>query len=105
MAAVDFTTVEVWASSGLTTFYLLFAMELNTRKVHFAGSSVRPNEAWMTQAARELTNHFDGFLLNTNYLIMNRDAKFCESFRAFLSDEGVKPVRPLPRSPNLNAHL
>ena len=45
MAAVDFTTVEVWTSRGLTTFYLLFAMELNTRKVHFAGCSVYPNEA------------------------------------------------------------
>ena len=105
LAAIDFTTVETWISSGLTTFYLLFAMELNTRKVHFAGCSVHPNEAWMKQTARELTNHFDGFLLNTNYLIMDRDTKFCESFRAFLSDEGVKPVRLPPRSPNFNAHL
>ncbi len=84
MAAVDFTTVEVWTSSGLKTFYLLFAMELKTRKVHFAGCSVQPNEAWMRQTARELTNHFDGFLLNTNYLSMDRDTNFCESFRAFL---------------------
>ena len=73
MAAVDFTTVEIWTSSGLTTFYLLFAMELSTRKVHLAGCTVHPNEAWMKQTARELTNHFDGFLLNTNYLIMDRD--------------------------------
>ena len=105
MAAVDFTTVEIWTSSGLTTFYLLFAMELSTRKVHLAGCTVHPNDAWMKQTARELTNHFDGFLLNTNYLIMDRDTKFCDSFRGFLSDEGVKPVRLPPRSPNLNAHL
>ena len=75
MAAVDFTTVEVWTSRGLTTFYLLFAMELNTRKVHFAGCSVHPNEAWMKQTARELTNHFDGFLLTSKYLIMDRDCE------------------------------
>ncbi len=105
IAAVDFTTVEIWTSSGLTTFYLLFAMELSTRKVHLAGCTVHPNDAWMKQTARELTNHFDGFLLNTNYLIMDRDTKFCDSFRGFLSDEGVKPVRLPPRSPNLNAHL
>ena len=36
---------------------------------------------------------------------MDRDTKFCESFRVFLSDEGVKPLRLPPRSPNLNAHL
>ena len=98
IAAVDFTTLEVWTSSGLRTYYLLFAMELNTRKVYFAGCSVQPNEAWMKQIARELTNHFDGFLLNSKYVIMDRDAKFCESFRLFLGDEGVKPLRLPPRS-------
>ena len=30
---------------------------------------------------------------------------FCESFRAFLSDEGGKPMRLLARYPKLNAHL
>jgi hypothetical protein len=56
-------------------------------------SWLHPFHAPVKQTARELTNHFDGFLLNTNYLIMDRDTKFCESFRAFLSDEGVKPVQ------------
>ena len=59
----------------------------------------------MKQTARELTNHFDGFLLHSKYLITDRDAKFCESFRRYLSDQGVKPLRLPPRSPNLNAHL
>ena len=59
----------------------------------------------MKQTARELTNHFDGFMLHSKYLIMDRDAKFCESFRVYLSDQGVKPLRLPPRSPNLNAHL
>ena len=36
---------------------------------------------------------------------MDRDTKFCESFRALLSNEDVKPVRLPPRSPNMNAHL
>ena len=36
---------------------------------------------------------------------MDRDTKFCESFRAFLSNEDVRPVRLPPRSPNMNAHL
>ena len=55
--------------------------------------------------ARELTNHEDGFLNGKRYLIMDRDTKFCESFRAFLSKEDVEPVRLPPRSPNMNAHL
>lgn len=105
MASIDFTTVEVWTKSGLVTFYLLFVMELKTRRVHFAGCTSSPHEVWMKQLARELTNCEDGFLDGKRYLIMDRDTKFCESFRVFLSNEGVKPVRLPPRSPNMNAHL
>jgi transposase InsO family protein len=105
MASIDFTTVEVWTKGGLTTYYLLFVMELKTRRVNFAGCTTNPSEAWMKTIARELTNHEDGFLNGKRYLIMDRDTKFCASFRAFLSDEGVKSVRLPPRAPNLNSHL
>jgi hypothetical protein len=43
LAAIDFTTVEVWTKGGLTTFYLLFVMELKTRVVRFAGCTVNPS--------------------------------------------------------------
>jgi putative transposase len=62
LAAVDFTTVEVWTKNGLVTVYLLFVMELATRRVHFAGSTANPEEAWMKQVARNLTVAEDGFL-------------------------------------------
>ncbi len=105
MASIDFTTVEAWTKSGLTTFYLLFVMELKTRRVKFVGCTTNPNEAWMKTVALELTNCEDGFLKDKQYLIMDRDATFSKSFRACLRREGVKPVRLPPRSPNLNAHL
>ena len=89
LAAIDFTSVEVWTKHGLVTFYLLFVMELKTRRVHFAGCTTSPDEGWVKQTARELTNNEDGFLNGKEYLIMDRDTKFCESFRAFLSNEGV----------------
>ncbi len=105
MAAIDFTTVEVWTKGRLTTFYLLFVMELKTRRVAFAGCTTNPNEAWMKTIARELTNSEDGFLKDKKHLIMDRDTIFSKSFRACLKREGVKPLRLPPRSPNLNAHL
>jgi putative transposase len=105
MAAIDFTTVEVWTKGGLTTFYLLFAMELNTRRVHFVGCATNPKQAWMKQAARELTACGDGFLNGKRFVIMDRDTTFCESFRSLLEDAGVEPVRLPPRSPNLNAYI
>ena len=105
LAAIDFTTVEVWPKGGLVTYYLLFVMELKTRRVHFAGCTTSPNEQWMKQTARELTNFDDGFLNGKRYLLMDRDGKFCTAFREILEAEGVEPLRWPPRSPNLNAHL
>src|ERR1022692_5160171 len=76
LAAIDFTTVEVWTKNGLVTFYLLFVLELATRRVHFAGSTTGPDEAWMKQVARNLTVAEDGFLNGKRYVLMDRDAKF-----------------------------
>ena len=105
LAAIDFTTIEVWTNRGLVTFYLLFVMELKTRRVHFAGCTTNPHEAWMKQIARELTNFEDGFLNGKRYLLMDRDATFSAAFRGILQGEHVEPVRLPRRSPNLNAYI
>ena len=105
LAAIDFTTVEVWTKGGLVTFYLLFAMELKTRRVHFAGCTPNPNEQWMKQASRHLVDCEDGFLLGKKYLLMDRDSKFSEGFRDVLASEDVEAVQLPPRSPDCNAHI
>jgi putative transposase len=105
LGAIDFTTVEVWTKGGLVTFYLLFVMELSTRRVHLAGCTTSPDEAWMKQIARNLTDSADGFLERKRYVLMDRNTKFSAAFRDILKDAGVKAVRLPPRSPNLNAHL
>jgi transposase InsO family protein len=105
LGAIDFTTIEVWTKSGLVTFYLLFVMQVATRRVRVAGCTTNPDERWMKQVARNLTDNCDGPLLGTRYLLMDRDAKFSAAFRSILADAGVKAVRLPPRSPNLNSHL
>jgi len=105
LGAIDFTTFEVWTKSGLVTFYLLFVMEVTTRRVCFAGCTTNPDESWMTQVARNLTDAEDGFLVGKQYLIMDRDGKFSPAFRAFLKSEGIEPVLLPPRSPNLTPHI
>ena len=80
-------------------------MEVATRRVHFAGCTPNPDEDWMKQIARNLTDPFDGFLLGTRYLLMESDTKFCDMFRLILKESGVKPVRLPPRSPNLTPHI
>ncbi len=104
LAAADFFTVEVWVPRGLVTFYVLIVMELSTRRIHFAGSTPNPNETWMRQIARNLTDPSDGFIQDKRFIIMDRDQKYCDGFRSMLSDAGVEPVRLPPRSPNLNAY-
>ncbi len=61
LAATDFFTVEVWTHRGLVTYYVLFVMRLQTRSVHIAGVTTAPNEAFMKQVVRNLTDVSDGF--------------------------------------------
>lgn len=103
LAASDFFTVEVWSWSGLVTYYVLFVMELATRKVCIAGITPHPDAEWMTQVVRQLTDGVDGMLIGKRYLILDRDTKYCQAFRDFLKREGIEVIRLPPRSPNLNA--
>jgi hypothetical protein len=85
--------------------YLLFVMEVATRRVHLAGCTTSPEEAWMKQIARNLTAADNGFLQGKRYVLMDRDSKFSREFRTLLQEAGVEPVLLPARSPNLNAHL
>ena len=86
------------------TYYVLFVMELATRRVCIAGITTHPAAQWMLQMARQLTDAVDGILLGKRYLILDRDTKYCPAFREFVKREGVEIIRLPPRSPNLNAY-
>src|SRR5919109_214963 len=47
--ATDFFTTEVWTMGGLVTYYVLFFVHVGSRRVHIAGVTPHPNEAWMKQ--------------------------------------------------------
>jgi transposase InsO family protein len=103
--AIDFTTIEVWTKGGLVTFYLLFVMEIATRRVHFAGCTLNPDGPWVQQIARNLTDAEDGFLQGKRYVLMDRDGKFSPAFQEVLKTEGIEPVLLPAKSPNLNAQV
>jgi putative transposase len=102
-AATDFFSVEVWTKNGLMTYFVLFVIDLATRRVEIAGITASPDSAWMCQVARNLTDCEDGFLRGKRYILMDRDGKYSPEFRAVLRHAGVKPLRLPARSPNLNA--
>jgi transposase InsO family protein len=82
---------------------VLFFIKLDTREVHIAGMTAHPKEAWMMQIARNLTMDEWGVLKPGQYLIHDRDTKFCTAFKQILDGAGVKRLRLPPRCPNLNA--
>lgn len=100
----DFFSTEVWTLGGLVTFYVLFFIKLDTREVHIAGITSNPNAAWMKQVARNLTMEEWGILKPSQYLIHDRDRKFCEAFKQIIDDVGVNRVPLPPRSPWLNSY-
>jgi putative transposase len=104
LAATDFFTVEVATWHGLVTYYVLFVMDLSTRRVQMAGITPHPTAAFMQQCARQLTDPWDGFLVGKRYLSHDRDTQYTHAFDALLKESEVEPILLPPRSPNLNAH-
>ena len=81
LVATDFFTTEVWTWCGLVTYYILFFLHVGSRRVHIAGATPHPNEAWMKQIARNETMAEWGFLRPGHYLIHDRDGKYCPAFQ------------------------
>ena len=57
----------------------------------------------MTQVARNLTDHVDGFLRHKKFLILDNDTLFAKQFCGTLEDAGVQVVRTAIQAPNMNA--
>jgi hypothetical protein len=103
MVGTDFFTAEVLTLRGLKTYYVLFFLHLESRRICLAGITRHPDQEWMEQMARNVTMESTGFLANCRYLLHDRDTKYCASFRGLIEAENVKALALPPKSPNLNA--
>lgn len=104
LAGADFFTVEVLTGRGLMTYYVLFFIEVGSRRVRLGGITRHPESWWMQQVARNASMQDSGYLNGCRYLLHDRDQKFCREFQDTLAAGGVKCLRLPARSPNLNAH-
>jgi putative transposase len=104
LVAADFFTTEVWTPRGLVTYYTLFVLELQSRRVCVTGSTPHPDEAFVVQAVRDLANSVDGVLADGCVLICDRDQKWSRGVLAFLEHEGVRIIRTPFGAPNCNAY-
>ena len=103
LAGTDFFTVEVLTWRGLVTYYVLFFLHLETRRVTLGGLTRHPTEAWMAQMARHAADETSGCLRQHRYVLHDRDAKFCRAFADVLQSSGIRCLTLPARSPNLNA--
>jgi len=99
--ACDFFTADtVW----LRRLYVLFFIELDTRRVHLAGVTAHPDSTWVTQQARNLLLVLGERERQVRFLLRDRDAKFCRSFDDAFRSEGAQVLVTPVRAPTANAY-
>jgi putative transposase len=99
MLACDFFTVE---TISLRRFYVLFFIELESRRVYLAGCTTNPNGAWVTQQARNLS--FTHLFERMRFLVHDRDSKLAAAFDEVFRSEGIQVIQTPIRAPQANAY-
>jgi putative transposase len=101
IVACDFFTVDtVW----LRRLYVLFFIELDTRRVHLAGVTANPDGQWVTQQARNLLLVLGEQGRRVRFLLRDRDAKFSRSFDDVFRSDGAKVLLTPMQAPRANAY-
>jgi transposase InsO family protein len=88
----------------LVTYYTVFVIELRSRRVHILGSTPHPDEAFVIQTVRHLSDDVDGVLRGDRVLICDRDRKWSGAVERFLATAGVRLIRTPFMAPTCNAH-
>ena len=101
MLAVDFFTVE---TISLQDLYVLFFIELGSRRVHLAGCTANPTGAWATQQARQFVWTLKEQPSRFRFLIRDRDSKYTRDFDAIFASEGIEIIKTPVRAPRANAY-
>jgi putative transposase len=97
----DFLTADTVFFKRL---YVLFFIELASRRVHIAGVTANPDGAWVSQQARNLVMRLADEGVRMGFLIRDRDSKFTASFDEVFRSEGIRVIRAPVRAPRARAH-
>jgi putative transposase len=100
MLACDFFSVDTVL---LKRLYVLFFIELDTRRVYVTGITAHPTGSWVVQQARNLTMVLEDRVHPVKFLIRDRDTKFTSSFDEVFRSDGIRIIRTPVRAPRANA--
>jgi putative transposase len=93
--------VDTW---NLKRLYVLFFMELGTRRIVWFGVTENPNLEWVSQQARNLTWELQEQVSQVKFLICDNDKRFPFAFEHVLAGEGMRVIRIPLRAPQANAY-
>ena len=100
MIACDFFTVD---TVSLRRIYVLFFIEISTRRVHLAGMTENPDGAWVAQQARNLIWDLQERERPVRFLLRDNDTKFGRAFDDVFRTEGIEIIRTPVEAPKANA--